>query len=63
MQLYTANYVNDVVGKGGVVYSKHSAICCETQNYPNAINQVRPRSPPNMVLLYVVMNVYFAILF
>ncbi|KAK2156798.1 hypothetical protein NP493_1940g00029 [Ridgeia piscesae] len=39
MQLYTANYVNDVVGKGGVVYSKHSAICCETQNYPNAINQ------------------------
>lgn len=39
LQLYTANYVNDVVGKGGVIYPKHAAVCFETQNYPNAINQ------------------------
>ncbi|XP_010265811.1 PREDICTED: aldose 1-epimerase-like [Nelumbo nucifera] len=39
MQFYTANYVNGVVGKGGAVYGKHSALCLETQGFPNAINQ------------------------
>ncbi|XP_057972087.1 uncharacterized protein LOC131160428 isoform X2 [Malania oleifera] len=39
MQFYTANYVNDVAGKGGAVYGKHSGLCLETQGFPNAINQ------------------------
>ncbi|KAG8388044.1 hypothetical protein BUALT_Bualt02G0084200 [Buddleja alternifolia] len=39
MQFYTANYVNGIVGKGGAVYEKHSALCLETQGFPNAINQ------------------------
>lgn len=39
MQFYTANYVNGVAGKDGVVYGKHSGLCLETQGFPNAINQ------------------------
>ncbi|KAL0342349.1 UNVERIFIED_CONTAM: Aldose 1-epimerase [Sesamum calycinum] len=39
MQFYTANYVNGIVGKGGVQYGKQSAACLETQGFPNAINQ------------------------
>ncbi|KAH7556990.1 hypothetical protein ACOSP7_026330 [Xanthoceras sorbifolium] len=39
MQFYTANYVNGVAGKGGVVYEKHSGLCLETQGFPNAVNQ------------------------
>ncbi|KAA8530667.1 hypothetical protein F0562_005399 [Nyssa sinensis] len=39
MQFYTANYVNDVIGKGGAAYGKHSGLCLETQGFPNAINQ------------------------
>ncbi|GLT35154.1 hypothetical protein SLA2020_096320 [Shorea laevis] len=39
MQFYTGNYVNGVVGKGGVVYGKHAGVCLETQDFPNAINQ------------------------
>ncbi|KAG9458245.1 hypothetical protein H6P81_002753 [Aristolochia fimbriata] len=39
MQFYTANYVNGVSGKGGAVYEKQSALCLETQGFPNAINQ------------------------
>lgn len=39
MQFYTANYLSGVVGKGGAVYGKHSALCLESQGFPNAINQ------------------------
>ncbi|KAL6494935.1 hypothetical protein OROGR_030854 [Orobanche gracilis] len=39
MQFYTANYVNGIVGKSGAVYEKHSAVCLETQGFPNAVNQ------------------------
>ncbi|XP_037484291.1 galactose mutarotase-like [Triticum dicoccoides] len=39
MQLYTANYVNGITGKGGAVYGKHAGVCLETQGFPNAINQ------------------------
>lgn len=39
VQFYTANSVNGVVGKDGAVYGKHSALCLETQGFPNAINQ------------------------
>ena len=40
MQFYTANYLNNVQGKDDAIYNKHSGFCLETQNYPNAINQV-----------------------
>lgn len=37
IQLYTANFT-DTVGKGGVHYGKGSAVCLETQYYPDAVN-------------------------
>ncbi|XP_051506904.1 aldose 1-epimerase [Myxocyprinus asiaticus] len=40
VQFYTANFLNGTLkGKGGASYSKHSAFCLETQNWPDAVNQ------------------------
>jgi len=39
-QLYTGNFLKGIVGKQGVAYGRHSALCMETQNYPDAINHV-----------------------
>jgi len=39
VQLYTANYLDgSLVGKGGVVYGRHSGLCLEAQHFPNSIN-------------------------
>lgn len=38
VQLYTANHIEAIPGKQGQVYKKHSAICLETQYYPDACN-------------------------
>jgi len=39
VQLYTSNYVDNIKGKGGLIYEKHCAVCLETQYYPNTANQ------------------------
>ncbi len=39
IQLYTSNYVNGITGKGGLNYKKHSAVCLETQFFPDSANQ------------------------
>nr|XP_021336233.1 aldose 1-epimerase isoform X1 [Danio rerio] len=40
VQFYTSNFLDgSVKGKGGAAYSKHSAFCLETQNWPDAVNQ------------------------
>ena len=36
--LYTANYLNGLPGKGGAVYDRRSALCLETQGWPDAAN-------------------------
>jgi len=39
VQLYTANGLNgSLVGKGGVPYIRHGALCLEAQHVPNSIN-------------------------
>ena len=38
VQIYTANFVNKELGKGGVVYNQRHGICFETQYYPDAPN-------------------------
>lgn len=43
VQLYTANFLpedNSLHGKEKACYKKNGGFCLETQNYPNAINQV-----------------------
>ena len=39
IQLYTANFIEGQVGKGGVVYKNRNAFCLETQYFPNSINE------------------------
>jgi len=41
IQLYTSNHVNGIRGKGGKVYEKHSAVCLETQFFPDSPNQTQ----------------------
>ncbi len=36
VQLYTAAYVNDLIGKGGAVYGPYAGLCLETQHFPDA---------------------------
>ncbi len=49
IQLYTANFLNGApVGKKGQIYKNRSALCLETQNFPDAPNQ---KSFPSAVLL------------
>lgn len=39
VQLYTANFLEDVVGKGGMAYRPYSAFCLETQHFPDSPNR------------------------
>ncbi|MEN8227751.1 MAG: aldose epimerase family protein [Bacteroidota bacterium] len=59
VQLYTTNYVDRISGKGGKVYKKHSAICLETQYFPDSTNQpsfpstvIRPGEEYSAVTIY-----------
>ena len=38
LQVYTANFVEENIGKSGTMYHPQNAICLETQNYPDAPN-------------------------
>jgi aldose 1-epimerase len=38
VQFYGGNFMNNDKGKGGKIYAYRSALCLETQGYPNAIN-------------------------
>lgn len=44
VQLYTGNFLDGVIGKGGVAYSRRSAVCLETQQYPDSPNHSWPES-------------------
>ena len=39
VQFYTGNFLNNVPGKQGVIYGKHSGFCLETQHFPDTPNQ------------------------
>jgi aldose 1-epimerase len=43
VQLYTANYMNNMKGKGGAIYKKYGAFCLETQHAPDSPN--KPQFP------------------
>ena len=44
LQLYTGNFLSGVKGKGGVSYPVRSAVCLETQQYPDSPNRSWPES-------------------
>ena len=45
MQLYTGNFLDGVVGKEGKQYGRRSAVCLETQQYPDSPNHHWAESP------------------
>lgn len=47
IQFYTGNFLKDQQGKGGKSYAHRSALCLETQHYPDSVNQP---NFPNTVL-------------
>lgn len=47
LQVYTANFIGDVVGKLGAEYEMHDAICLETQAFPDSPNK---ENFPNCIL-------------
>ncbi len=45
MQVYTGNFLNgSVIGKDGIAYHQRSAVCLETQKFPDSPNQHWPES-------------------
>ena len=38
VQLYTGNFLDGICGAGGAVFNKHTALCLETEYYPDAVN-------------------------
>jgi galactose mutarotase-like enzyme len=38
LQFYTGNFLNGVKGHNGALYNKHGALCLETQNYSDSVN-------------------------
>ena len=45
IHLYTGNFLDGVVGKGGVAYENQTGFCLETQQPTDAINQPNFKSP------------------
>lgn len=45
MHVYTANFLNHEIGRGGYRYGPHCAVCFETQFYPDAVNDPSKISP------------------
>ena len=46
MQLYCANFLdNEAGGKNGRVYKKRSAVCFESQYFPDAVHHENFKSP------------------
>jgi len=39
LQVYTGNFLFGQTGKGGRTYAHRSAVCLETQHFPNSVNQ------------------------
>jgi aldose 1-epimerase len=47
LQFYTANFVKNDKGKGGFVYQPRSALCLESQAFPDSVNH--PNFPSTIV--------------
>ena len=47
IQFYSGNFLNGQQGKGGRSYAQRSALCLETQHYPDSVNQ--PQFPSTIL--------------
>jgi len=64
VQLYTGNGLHGQVGKGGKTYARQSAVCFETQHFPDSPNQpgfpstvLRPGETYGHVCVYTFKNI------
>ncbi|BFZ07012.1 hypothetical protein BsWGS_10051 [Bradybaena similaris] len=59
MQFYTAYYLTDVTGKGGVAHNRFGAFCLEAQHYPDSVHQASfPNSNLSPGEIYTQKTVY-----
>ena len=47
IQFYSGNFLKGQTGKGGKTYAHRSAMCLETQHYPDSVNH--PNFPTTIV--------------
>lgn len=47
IQVYTANHLSDVMGKGKAIYQSRHAVCLETQHFPDSPHH--PHFPPTFI--------------
>ncbi len=47
LQLYTGNFLNGQDGKQGRSYPQRSAVCLETQHFPDSVN--KPQFPTTIL--------------
>jgi aldose 1-epimerase len=45
LQFYSGNFLDNVKGKAGAIYNKHSGFCLETQFFPDAVNRPHFEQP------------------
>ncbi len=64
IQFYAGNFLDGTVaGKGGVKYAKRSALCLETEGFPNSPNMPSFPSPvlrPGQTYMHVLIHKFFA---
>lgn len=62
IQFYTGNFLNNVAGARGNRYDRHHALCLETQNFPDAVNQAgfpNPYLKPGSIYTTTTMHRFF----
>jgi aldose 1-epimerase len=47
IHIYTGNFLENIIGKNGVVYNKRSGVCLETQHFPDSPNN--PNFPTTII--------------
>jgi aldose 1-epimerase len=47
IQFYTGNGLAGIIGRGGKIFSRHTALCLETEGFPDAVNR---SGFPNQIL-------------
>jgi aldose 1-epimerase len=59
VQLYTGNFLDGSIGKGGKAYGRRTALCLETQHFPDSPNhpkfpstELRPGEKYHTVTIY-----------
>ncbi len=53
LQFYTATYLDNVEGHGGVIYNRYSGLCLETQNFTDSVNNQVNKIYKCILIIYI----------